>query len=163
MQGLYAETESSIKIEDLNGTYSNTSKGFSILKNETLWYQFKALGIREKFDHSKKADIRLEVISKNKIRATAIVDNIPIESKVLKGEFKNGCFLINRKVRPRGFPLIIFYYHESVTMLTIDDNDNLRVHNKRLKYGGVFLFLKGKKVINTYDYKRNRDSKKERR
>lgn len=154
MLALYPEKTEATSIEDFNGTYWNKCEGNNLTREESLWAQFQSIGIKEKFDKWKRAEVTLEIINNRQIKATVSVKGVPIETKILKGKFENGSFVLKRRIKPKGIPLILFHYNESVTMLSFEDSNTLRVHTKYLKYGGFFLFLKGKKEIETRSYKK---------
>lgn len=155
LSDLYESSSSDLKIEDLNGIYENDHKGINLLNRETIWYQFRALSTKDKLERWRKAEVKLEVLSPKKIRAIIYDNKVPIDSKILKGEFKNGCFIIRRKILPLGIPLTIFYYSEYITMLTIDDKKDLRIHTKRLKYKNFLFYFKGKRFVESNTYRRH--------
>lgn len=156
MLQLYGKPEEKARVDTLNGMYSNNPKGMTMLKKESLWYQFQALGMKEKFDDWKRAEVKLDARNRRKIIATVYVKDVPIETKELKGKFKNDCFLVKRKIHVKGVPLIFFKYDEKFTMLTFDEKNRLMVHTKELQYGGFFVFLKGKKLYENYTYRQKR-------
>lgn len=157
MIGMYESNSSSQNIQVLNGNYKNTNKGITLLRNESLWYHFQKIGVKEKFEDWKKAEIKLEAINDHSIQATVYIKDTPIDTKILKGKFENGCFIMKRRIKPKGIPLVLFHYNESVTMLTLDGEKELRVYRKHLKYGGMFVFWKGKKETEMFVYKRKKD------
>jgi len=155
MLDLYPDKTEAVSIDDFNGIYSNKCEGSNLTRGESLWFQFQTIGIKEKFDKWKRAEVELEVLNKRQIKATVSVKGVPIDTKILKGKFDNGSFVMKRRIKPKGIPLILFHYFESVTMLSFEDSNTLRVHTKHLKYGGFFLFLKGKKETETHSYKKS--------
>lgn len=140
-------------MESLNGRYANKSKKGSLARENSLWAQFQKLGVKEKFDKWKRAEIELKGLSKTKLQATVYVDGKPIDSKILKGKFKNGCFILKRKMKHNGIPVVWFRYLESVVMLSIDSDGLLNAHTKNYKYKGFMLFMKGKQKVEINSYK----------
>lgn len=151
MVNLYATEVTSEPVESMNGTYSNDAKGLNFGKNETFWYQLQRIDVKEKFEKAKRAEVKLEVVSKHKINATLYVKGTPFDSKILKGKYQNGCFVLKRKFKPHGIPLIKFHYKEAVSMLSLHKGD-MQVHTKTFKYGGWFVFFKGKTLTKVMNY-----------
>jgi len=146
-------------LEAFNGVYSNDAKGINWGKNETLWYQFKQIDVKEKYKQAKNAKVKFEVAGRRKINAILSVKDTPIEMKTLKGNFKNGVFVLKRRSTPHGIPLINFYHKEAVSMLSLEKGKVLQVHTTTYKYGGWFLFYKGKKTTKVMEYRKKRKKK----
>lgn len=145
---------------NLNGIYSNSPNG--ILNNEAedlkklLLNPFYVYAWEEEKDY--KGEIKITQISDKKIKVTYFKDDKLVKTKTLKGKFKNGFFIVKRKLRPIGIPFVFYTYKERRIMIGSDKEDNLIVKTGRYDFGMILFFGGGGKEINKYTFKKKKTS-----
>lgn len=77
-----------------------------------------------------------------------------VASKILKGMLKENRFILRRRMRVIGFPLVIFAYYERRIILEINEAQNLVVRVGDQSFGNAFLFFAGNFDKHIHEYPR---------
>lgn len=126
----------------LDGTFSNQSDSLGIslqtLLNKPLAYE-KAI---ESANDS--LQVQFELLTDKKLKVSFVDNGIVIDDTILKGKIQSRFFIVKRKVRLIGIPLIWFSYRELVIILGIQNN-NLMVKLSSHDFQQVLVLFAGEK------------------
>lgn len=130
---------------NLNGIYYNLPVNYDLEKGvnfnadplySLLFKPYKNYTWGEPRDYAGK--IKIEVLSKKKIKASYIVNDEIVETKIISGKMKNKVFSVKRKVRCI-FLLFFDYYYEVKPVIYLDEEDNLVVYNDIYSFANVLI------------------------
>ena len=145
----------------MSGIYSNAPEGISNIDEaedlrKLLFKPFYVYAWEEEKDFN--GEIEIIQLSNKKIEISYFNDNKLIISKILKGKFKDGFFVVKRKIRPIGVPLIFYTYKERRIMIGLDEDDKLIIKTGKYDVGMIFIFAGGGKERNKYEFKKKKPS-----
>lgn len=137
-------------IKQLSGQFKNreeTSSGFST----SLWAQVVPF-YRDSI--SDWTNIVVELIVDNKfLNFSLLKDTVVLKAIKCKYKLENG-FVVFRKNRLQGIPLLFYRYQKRKNILTLDKQNNLKIHLRGSSEGGIFIFIFGSPIIEDYKFSR---------
>ena len=149
-------------INALNGIYENVAVGIDNPKsNQSLYLLlFKNYHRQNPYynkDEDSEGKIRIKVISDRKIEVDYILEGCTKKSKTYKGEMKKNFFVIKRKWRIFGIPILFGVYDESKLAIGINENGYLHIKKGFYNIGGMIGMANSNELYYNYFYEK-RDS-----
>jgi len=92
-------------------------------------------------DQDYEGKIRINVISDEKIRVDYIVNDNVIKSKIFKGELNDNFFVVKRKWRLFGIPILLGVYDESKIAIGLENDNYLLIRKGFYNIGGLVGFM----------------------
>ncbi len=137
---------------ELNGQFSNVdTHSIKSLYNILFCSSWKNDPKCENFESS---IITFEVLSKNRVQVQYIEKNKIIDSKILRGKYKNGYFSVRRKINSRGIPFIYYKSEEVKIIAGITKANDLILKIRGSKGGGFLIFNNGVPIRENYAFKK---------
>jgi hypothetical protein len=141
----YSDISHVDNLQKLEGTYGNKpindvgfDNNYSSLE-KIIFNPFHINTWNEKRDFS--GEIRIKVLSDNKIEVSHIDNGMILKTKELKGKIVNNYFEVNTRRRFIGFPFTYFKMDVEKLQLGVSENGSLIASNGRYHFGSIFIIF----------------------